>query len=139
MQEKVRALEEKIKQERELAQKAQEAATSNEKARLQQDQMLIEQKLQDEIDETKKEKARAEHARRQRDMLEGQIMDVLPMISEANAMSSELRKEEEFSIQLVAQRKLDLDAMDDAMETHLWVKGMYLRVGCMRWFEGAYS
>lgn len=123
MQEKVRALEEKIKAEREMARKAQEAATTNEKARLQQDQMLVEQKLQEEIEETKREKARAEHARRQRDMLEGQIMDVLPMISEANAMSNELGKEEEYSIQLVAQRKLDLDAMDEAMETHLWVKG----------------
>lgn len=123
MQEKVRALEEKIKAEREMARKAQEAATTNEKARLQQDQMLVEQKLQEEIAETKREKARAEHARRQRDMLEGQIMDVLPMISEANAMSNELGKEEEYSIQLVAQRKLDLDAMDEAMETHLWVKG----------------
>ncbi|GBG27336.1 Kinesin-related protein 1 [Hondaea fermentalgiana] len=142
MQEKVRALEAQMAQERRRAEEEARAATDAERERMVQEQRALEAKLQAQIDTTYRLQAAKDDERRKRAVLEGEILRTLPLVSEANAISDELNKGKDFGLQLVAattasssvasgsasanparlEKQTDADAIASAMETTVWIR-----------------
>uniref|UniRef100_A0A7S3PKQ7 Kinesin-like KIF1-type domain-containing protein n=1 Tax=Aplanochytrium stocchinoi TaxID=215587 RepID=A0A7S3PKQ7_9STRA len=127
MQEKVRALEMKIENERRNAESVSRKASDAERGKLREIQNQLEKALRTQIEETKKEKQLQERKRRMQDLLEAQITEAIPLINEVNAMSVELEKSKEFSIQLVANhsKAMSNDVEDESantLETDVWIK-----------------